>query len=87
MDTPRKFAGERMPAFPKFVVANWAVLMGLWALPYLSLLRHVGIEPSEPMQWLLLVICCVGSASIFYIASRDSLRLSVRASHGLRSPS
>jgi len=72
-----------MPALSKLVLANWAAVMALWALPYLSLLRHFRIEPSAAMQWSLLAVCVAGSASILHIAFRESRRSSWRASHGL----
>ncbi|HEY9451686.1 MAG TPA: hypothetical protein VIR82_03380 [Bradyrhizobium sp.] len=66
------------------VMANWAAAMAIWALPYLALLHHFGIEPSEAMQWSLVVVGAIGSGSVFYMAWRESRRPSWRASHGLR---
>jgi hypothetical protein len=73
-----------MPVSSNLVMATWAAAIALWALPYLALLHHVGIEPSQAMQWSLVVIGAIGSGSVFYIAWLESRRPSWRASHGLR---
>jgi hypothetical protein len=77
-------AGERMPVSSNLVMANWAAAMAMWALPYLALLHHFRIEPSQAMQWSLVVIGAIGSIGVFYMAWRESRRPSWRAAHGLR---
>jgi hypothetical protein len=73
-----------MPVSSNFVMANWAAAMAMWAPPYLALLHHFRIEPSEAMQWSLVAVGVIGSISIFYMAWRESRRPSWRASRGLR---
>jgi hypothetical protein len=73
-----------MPVFSNLVMANWAAAMALWALPYLALLHHFRVEPSEAMQWSLVVIGAIGSGRVLFMAWLDSRRPSWRAAHGLR---
>jgi hypothetical protein len=73
-----------MPVSSNLAMANWAAAMALWALPYLTLLHHLRIEPSQAMQWALVLIGAIGSAAVFYVAWLESRRPSWRASRGLR---
>jgi hypothetical protein len=73
-----------MPVSSNLVMATWAAAMALWAPPYVALLHHFRIEPSQAMQWSLLAVAVIGSITVFYIAWRDSRRPSWRASQGLR---
>jgi hypothetical protein len=73
-----------MPVSANLVLANWAAAMALWALPYLALLHHLGIESSHAMQWALVLIGALGSGRVLYLAWLESRRPSWRAAHGLR---
>jgi hypothetical protein len=68
------------------VLFNWAGLVALWALPYLTLLDHLHLDVarSETLQWSLLIIGALGLASLLYTAWRQTLDPVWRARHGLR---
>jgi hypothetical protein len=67
------------------VLVNWAGLVALWALPYLTLLDHLRVDAarSEVLQWSLLVVGALGLVSILYTAWRETLDPAWRARHGL----
>jgi len=67
------------------VLVNWAGLVALWALPYLTLLDHLRVDAarSEILQWSLLIIGVLGLVSILYTAWRETLDPAWRARHGL----
>ena len=67
------------------VLVNWAGLVALWALPYLTLLDHLRVDAarSEILQWSLLVVGALGLVSILYTAWRETLDPAWRARHGL----
>jgi hypothetical protein len=67
-----------------FVLVNWAGLVALWALPYLTLLDHLRIDVarSEVLQWSLLIIGALGLVSILYTAWKETLDPVWRARHG-----
>ncbi len=52
------------------VLVNWAGLVALWALPYLTLLDHLRVDAahSEILQWSLLIVGVLGFFSILYTA-------------------
>jgi hypothetical protein len=64
---------------------NWAGLVALWALPYLTLLDHLRLDAahSETLQWSLLVIGALGLISLLYTAWTQTLDPEWRAKHGL----
>jgi hypothetical protein len=68
------------------VLSNWAALVALWALPYLTLLNYVHIDAaqSEALQWLLVAIGASGVASILFTAWRQTREPSWRTKHGLK---
>jgi hypothetical protein len=67
------------------VLFNWAGLVALWALPYLTLLDHLRLDAahSETLQWSLLVIGALGLISLLYTAWTQTLDPEWRAKHGL----
>jgi hypothetical protein len=67
------------------VLFNWAGLVALWALPYLTLLDHLRLDAarSETLQWSLLIIGALGLASLLYTSWRQTLDPAWRAQHGL----
>jgi hypothetical protein len=67
-----------------FVLLNWAGLVALWALPYLTLLDHLRPDAarSEILQWSLLIVGAIGLVSILYTAWRETLDPTWRARHG-----
>lgn len=67
------------------VLFNWAGLVALWALPYLTLLDHLHLDAarSETLQWSLLIIGALGLASLLYTSWRQTLDPAWRARHGL----
>jgi hypothetical protein len=71
-------------------LVNWAGLVALWALPYLTLLDHLRVDAarSEILQWSLLIVGILGLVSILYTAWRETLDPAWRARHGftLRKP-
>lgn len=80
--------GGRLHKIPRlslgFVLCNWAGLVALWALPYLTLLDHLRPDAarSEILQWSLLVIGALGLVSLLYSAWRETLDPAWRAKHG-----
>ena len=86
----RRARGERAGAGPArvslgCVLTNWAALVALWALPYLTLLDHLRLDAarSETLQWSLLGIGVLGIASLLATAWRDTRDPAWRAKHGL----
>jgi hypothetical protein len=67
------------------VLVNWAGLVALWALPYLTLLDHLRVDAahSELLQWSLLVVGALGLVSVLYTAWRETRDPAWRARHGL----
>lgn len=72
-----------MPVPLHVVLANWAAMIALWAVPYLTLLHHFKIEASDALQWSLVIVAIVGSGSMFHQAWKTSREPRWRASHGL----
>jgi len=68
------------------VLFNWAGLVALWALPYLTLLDHLRLDVarSETLQWSLLIIGALGLVSLLYTSWRQTLDPAWRARHGLQ---
>jgi len=66
------------------VLCNWAALVALWALPYLTLLDHLRPDAarSEILQWSLLVVGALGLVSLLYSAWKETLDPAWRARHG-----
>jgi hypothetical protein len=66
------------------VLLNWAALVALWALPYLTLLDHLRPDAarSEILEWSLLIIGALGLVSLLYSAWRETLDPAWRARHG-----
>ncbi|HZQ13963.1 MAG TPA: hypothetical protein VFB31_14250 [Pseudolabrys sp.] len=67
------------------VLANWAALVALWALPYLTLLEHLRVDAaqSQALQWLLAAVGIGGVASTLFVAWRQTRDPAWRARHGL----
>jgi len=63
---------------------NWAGLVALWALPYLTLLEHLRPDAarSEILQWSLLVVGALGLVSLLYSAWKETIDPEWRAKHG-----
>jgi hypothetical protein len=74
-----------MPASADSFLSNWAALSALWAVPYLTLLHHLGLDvaASTTLQWLLLAIAVLGIASALHAAWCDTQNPRWRAAHGL----
>jgi hypothetical protein len=66
------------------ILFNWAGLVALWALPYLTLLDHLQPDAarSEILQWSLLGVGALGLISLLYSAWRETLDPAWRAKHG-----
>jgi len=66
------------------VLFNWAGLVALWALPYLTLLDHLRPDAarSEILQWSLLAVGTLGLISLLYSAWKETLDPTWRAKHG-----
>jgi len=66
------------------VLVNWAALVALWALPYLTLLDHFHPDAarSEILQWSLLIVGALGLVSLLYSVWRETLDPAWRARHG-----
>jgi hypothetical protein len=66
------------------ILFNWAGLVALWALPYLTLLDYLRPEAarSEILQWSLLGVGALGLVSLLYSAWRETLDPAWRAKHG-----
>jgi hypothetical protein len=67
------------------VLVNWAGLVALWALPYLTLLDHFRPDAarSEILEWSLLIVGALGLVSVLYTAWKETLDPTFRARHGL----
>lgn len=67
------------------VLANWAGLVALWALPYLTLLEFLRVDAaqSHALQWLLLAIGSAGLGGLLYLAAKQARDPAWRAKHGL----
>ena len=67
------------------LLSNWAALVALWALPYLTLLRHFDPQAAQStsLQWSLAVIGGLGVARLLYVAWRQTRDPAWRARHGL----
>jgi hypothetical protein len=67
------------------VLCNWAALVALWALPYLTLLDwlHADAARSQALQWSLVLVGALGVGSILYVAWRQTRDPVWRAGHGL----
>jgi hypothetical protein len=74
-----------MPASADSLLSNWAALIALWAVPYLTLLHRLGLDAADSttLQWLLLAIAALGIASVLHAAWRDTQNPRWRAAHGL----
>jgi len=72
-----------MPLSLHLVLLNWAAAIALWALPYLSLLDRLRLEPSEALQWSLVAIGMTGLVAALVLAWRDTRDPAWRAAHGL----
>lgn len=68
------------------LLSNWAALIALWAVPYLTLLEFLRLDAarSQLLQWSLVGVGALGLASLLYIARRTSRDPSLRARHGLQ---
>jgi hypothetical protein len=79
------FSGTGARVSLGLVLSNWAALVALWALPYLTLLDYLRLDAaqSETLQWSFVVIGGLGVAGVLYTARRETLDPSWRASHGL----
>jgi len=76
---------HKLPRVPlRSVLFNWAGLVALWALPYLTLLDHLRPDAarSEILQWSLLAVGTLGLVSLLYSAWRETLDPTWRAKHG-----
>lgn len=58
------------------ILSNWAALVALWALPYLTLLDHLrpDVARSETLQWSLLVVGALGLVSLLYTSWRETIK-------------
>ena len=67
------------------VLVNWAALVALWALPYLTLIDHLHLDAarSEALQWSLLIIGALGLVSVLHATLRETFDPAWRARHGL----
>lgn len=67
------------------ILINWAALVALWALPYLTLIDHLHLDAarSEALQWSLLIIGVLGLVSVLHATWRETLDPAWRARHGL----
>ena len=67
------------------VLINWAALVALWALPYLTLIDHLHMDAarSEALQWSLLIIGAFGLVSVLHATWRETLDPAWRARHEL----
>jgi len=79
---PAGKSSARVSASSVFV--NWAALVALWALPYLTLLDHFRPDAarSEILQWSLLIVGALGLVSLLYSVWRETLDPAWRAKHG-----
>ena len=67
------------------VLCNWAALVALWALPYLTLLDRLHPEAarSQFLQWSLVLVGAFGVGRILYVAWQQTRDPAWRARHGL----
>ncbi len=72
-----------MPSLRDKIFSNWAAAIALWALPYLTLRRHLGVETTETLKWSLVAIGVLGTVRVLYVAWQVSRDRAWRASHGL----
>jgi hypothetical protein len=74
-----------MPVPLNSVLSNWAAVIALWALPYLTVLDLLRLDGarSDALQWSLLAIGVLGIGSVLYLAWKDTLDPAWRAAHGL----
>jgi hypothetical protein len=74
-----------MPVPLNSLLSNWAAVIALWALPYLTVLDILRLDGarSDTLQWSLLVIGVLGIGSVVYLAWKDTLDPAWRATHGL----
>jgi hypothetical protein len=82
-DTRRPTGRSNARVSVSSVSVNWAGLVALWALPYLTLLDHLRVDAarSEILQWSLLIVGVLGLVSILYTAWRETLDPAWRARH------
>jgi hypothetical protein len=78
--------GRAMPSLLNPVLSNWAAVVAMWALPYLTLRHHLGLETTDALQWSLVAVSVFGTARVLYVAWRVSRDRAWRASHGLLAP-
>lgn len=80
----RNICGDPMRLSAGSVLVNWAALVALWALPYLTLLDrlHIDVARSEILQWSLLVVGTLGLVSVLYAAWSKALDPAWRRRHG-----
>jgi len=71
------------------VFVNWAALIALWALPYLTLLDrlHIDAARSESLQWSLLIVGATGLGCVLYEAWSRTLDPGRHRGQGFRGPS
>jgi hypothetical protein len=72
-----------MPSLLNTVFSNWAAVIALWALPYLTLRHHLGPETTEAMQWSLVAVGVFGTVRVLYVAWQVSRDRAWRVSRGL----
>ena len=68
------------------VFVNWAALVALWALPYLTLLDrlHIDAARSETFQWSLLIVGAIGLGCVLYEAWSRAVDPARRRGAGFR---
>jgi hypothetical protein len=71
----RNICGDPVRMSAGSVLVNWAALVALWALPYLTLLDrlHIDAARSEFLQWSLLAVGTLGLVSVLYAAWSQTL--------------
>jgi hypothetical protein len=82
----RKAMRQAMPSPFNSAFSNWAVAVGLWALPYLTLRHQLGLDVTDAFQWSLLAVSVFGLSRAFYVAWHVTRDRTWRASHGLPAP-
>jgi len=80
----RNICGDPVRLSAGSILVNWAALVALWALPYLTLLDrlHIDVARSEILQWSLLVVGTLGLVSVLYAAWSKALDPAWRRRHG-----
>jgi hypothetical protein len=80
----RNVCGDQARLSARSVLVNWAALVALWALPYLTLLDrlHIDAARSEILQWSLLAVGTLGLISVLYEAWSQTFDHSRRRKHG-----